>query len=90
MTIRCDWPEGVYFHYFIETELQTGVMFSSIALAAGGAETAARNRANACKAYYTALCFAPKVILTAQESKQIDSAFARLKRELLQSGESLR
>jgi hypothetical protein len=66
-----------------------GLMFSSSALAAGGPEKAAPNTANARKAYNTALCFAPKMLLTAQESKQIDAAFARLKRELLHLGESV-
>jgi hypothetical protein len=66
-----------------------GLMFSSSALAAGGPEKAAPNTANARKAYNTALCFAPKMLLTAQESKQIDAAFARLKRELLQLGQSI-
>ena len=81
-----DWPEGVY---FIKTELQTGLMFSSIALAAASAQKIARNTANARKAYDTALRLVQRVTLTTEESEQFEHAFARLKRELVQLGESV-
>ena len=61
-------------------------LLEAVALAA---KKAARNTANARKAYNRALRLVQKVILITQESKQEDCAFARLKRELMQLGESL-
>lgn len=86
MSVPRDWPEGVC---FIKTELDTGLMFCSIALTAGSLEKIARNTGNARKAYDTALRLVPQLILTLQESEQFDSKFARLKHKLVQLGEPL-
>jgi hypothetical protein len=80
------WPVGVA---LLKTELSIGLNFSGIALQSGNPEKAARNTANARKAYDTALRLRDKLILTAEEKSETDAGLAKLKADLEKLGENV-
>lgn len=75
--------------HFLHTELHAGLSFSKIALGAKDESRIERNRTNARKAYDALLRFIPGAILSAEETKEINSQMAGLKAALRQLGEDL-
>lgn len=67
---------------FIRTELRIGLTFSSLALRAESAEKASRNRANAQKAYDTALHHLRKTSLAESSTEEIERLLSTLKANL--------
>jgi hypothetical protein len=74
---------------FLRTELRTGLTMARIALEAESRNKVDRNRANARKAYDTALRFIAKTPLTDEEAEEIRAMITRLKLALAELGEEL-
>ena len=74
---------------FLRTELRTGLTMAKIAREAQSRDKVDRNRANARKAYDTALRFIAKTPLTEEEADQIQGMLRRLKLALSELGEEL-
>jgi hypothetical protein len=74
---------------FLRAELQTGLTLARIALDSPRRDTILRNRANARKAYDVLLRFIPKVSLTPDEAKEINSGVQELGSKLRQLGEEV-
>ena len=73
---------------FLLAEVNTGLTFVHVASTAKYADKAARNVANARKAYETALDYMSRVSLSSKEFAELEGGLAELKRELQQLGES--
>jgi hypothetical protein len=74
---------------FIHTELETGLTLAKVASTANNQDKIDRNRANARKAYDTALEYMARIGLPSKESAEIQRKLEELKRELQQLGESI-
>jgi hypothetical protein len=74
---------------FLRCELQVGLTLARIALDSARRGTTIRNRVNARKAYEALLRFIPKVSLTSDETKEINSNLEELKSALRQLGEKI-
>ena len=72
---------------FLRTELRTGLTMARIALEAQSRKKVDRNRANARKAYDTALRFIAKTTLKEEEADEIRGMITRLKLALADLGE---
>ena len=74
---------------FLRTELRTGLTMARIALEAQSKNKVDRNRANARKAYDSALHFLAKATLTEEEAEEIRGMITRLKLALADLGEQV-
>ena len=74
---------------FLRTELRTGLTMAKIARETQSPNKADRNRANARKAYDTALRFFAKTSLTDEEAEELRGMITRLKSALTALGEEL-
>lgn len=72
---------------FLKTELQTGITFANLALSAKFADKVERTRANARKAYDTALKFMDE--LSPKDGAELDALFKHLRNKLQDLGESV-
>ena len=72
---------------FLRTELETGITFAKLALSARDEGKIARNKANALKAYETALKFAERTSLDGDESALLDPLFEKLRSQLVELGQ---
>lgn len=72
----------------LNTELDVGHTFASLALTTMNEATRFRNRSNARKAYNIAIRYAAEVALTYVEERKIKTGLARLKSELKLLGEA--
>lgn len=72
---------------FLKTELETGITFADLALSAKYADKLERNKANARKAYDTALKFIDK--LKPEDASDLDTLFKHLRSKLRELGESI-
>ena len=72
---------------FLKTELQTGITFADVALTARYADKVERNKANARKAYDTALRFLEKT--RPECASQLETLIKHLRSKLEALGESL-
>lgn len=72
---------------FLKTELHTGVTFANLALSAKFTDKRQRNKANARKAYHTALKFIDR--LTPDDATEVHGLLEHLRRQLRELGESL-
>ena len=73
----------------IHTELETGLTLARVASVARYQDKIDRNRANARKAYDTALKYIARTALPSGESAEIQHKLEKLKRELQQLGEAI-
>ena len=74
---------------FLRTELRTGLTMAKIAREAQSRNKIDRNRANARKAYDTALHFIAKTSLMEEEAEEIRGMITKLKLALRELGEEL-
>lgn len=74
---------------FLRTELLTGLTLARIAIETTSRQTADRNRALARKAYDAILHFLPKVKLSSDEAKEIQSTLEQLQLKLRRLGEKI-
>jgi hypothetical protein len=74
---------------FLITESELGITLADLALRADDRVKARRNRKQARTAYNALQRYVPKVALTPQESKEVNSKLRRLKSKLLRLGEKL-
>jgi hypothetical protein len=73
---------------FMHAELSTGLTFARVASTAKYANRAARNLANARKAFDTAVSYMARVPLSTTEFAELEGKLAELKQELQQLGVS--
>jgi hypothetical protein len=71
---------------FLKTELETGITFATLALSARYEHKLKRTKANARKAYDTAVKFMDKLT---EKSAELDSLFQDLRSKLRDLGESV-
>lgn len=90
-----DWPQRGDFPdvnstklELLNTELDVGHTFASLALTTRKESTRIRNRYNARKAYNIAVQYAGEVTLTHGEERKIKAGLARLRSELQLLGET--
>jgi hypothetical protein len=81
-----EWPTDAN---FVKIELQTGITFADIALSAKYPDKVQRNRANARKAYDTALEYIDRVPLDGEMANQLRELLEHLRDQLAQLGESV-
>jgi hypothetical protein len=74
---------------FLRTEIMTGLTMSKVALEADQQDKVDRNRANARKAYDTALRFLATASLTNDEAQELKTKLAQLKSALRRLGEEV-
>jgi Spy/CpxP family protein refolding chaperone len=72
---------------FLKTELETGITFAQLALSARREDKIERTKANARKAYDTAVKFMER--LTPEKSAELDSLLQNLRTRLQDLGESV-
>ena len=74
---------------FLRAELQTGLTFATVALAAKHQDKIDRNRVNARKAYDSFVRYASRVVLSDREQRELNQPLAELRRRLTKLGERL-
>lgn len=73
---------------FLKTELDTGLMFSKMALTSDNDEKSDRNRKHARTAYDALLRFIGRVSLTLEDAEHLKAGIAELKSQLQRLGET--
>jgi hypothetical protein len=74
---------------FLKNELQTGITFADLALSAKHEDRRERNRANARKAYDTALHFMSTLSPTSEIPAELKDRLEHLRTRLKQLGETI-
>ena len=74
---------------FLKNELQTGITFADLALSAKHDDRRERNKANARKAYDTALRFMSTLSPTPETTTELNDRLEHLRHQLKQLGETI-